>query len=47
MSGILLRDEKCPTCKSFLIHFILNGEDVFGCPKCKKEIGFWDSEHIY
>ena len=30
--------ELCPDCRTELIHFTLNGEDVFGCPECNREI---------
>ena len=30
--------EYCPTCKAVLKHIDINGEDVYGCSKCKKEI---------
>ena len=28
----------CPECKTELCHIMVGTEDVFGCPKCKKEI---------
>jgi hypothetical protein len=30
--------EYCPKCETELEHFTIGREDVFGCPKCKKEI---------
>ena len=30
--------EKCPTCNTTLEHIIVKGEDVFGCPECRKEV---------
>ena len=36
--------EKCPDCRTELCHIMLRGEDVFGCPKCKKEICRGDSQ---
>ena len=31
-------NEKCPTCNTDLCHITIGEEDVFGCPKCKKEV---------
>lgn len=33
-----IEKELCPKCRTELQHIIIRKEDVFGCPKCKKEI---------
>ena len=33
-----MEKEYCPKCFRQLEHIIIKKEDVFGCPKCKKEI---------
>jgi Zn-finger nucleic acid-binding protein len=35
--------ELCPKCKTELEHITKNNEDIFGCPKCKREIMFSQS----
>ena len=35
--------ECCPICDTELEHFEINYEDIFGCPKCKKEITYNES----
>jgi ribosomal protein L37AE/L43A len=35
--------EQCPTCKQDLCHIEIDGEDVFGCVKCQKEISRGDA----
>ncbi len=44
--GELLK-EQCPDCNSDLIHFDLNGIEVYGCEECEKEVSFTDSIKVY
>lgn len=38
--------ELCPKCKADLCHITIGKEDVFGCPKCKKELSRKKSEKL-
>ena len=38
MSKFFEETERCPKCMTELCHIVIKNEDVFGCPKCKREI---------
>lgn len=40
----IMKAEFCPNCYTRLEHLLIKKEDVFGCPKCKKEITYKDSK---
>jgi uncharacterized protein YbaR (Trm112 family) len=43
MSKFFIEVEVCPECNTELEYIDIKKEDVFGCPKCKKEIERKDS----